>query len=236
MGGCARKAPPVLAALLLCCPLAHAGLKGSAGAVSEYLFRGIESSGGAAVQGDAYYAWDEGYYAGAWLSNTVHAATQIDSYAGYDRRFGDFRAGGGVVYRYFSEEVSTASTANHQDRISFGELYLTGGYGPANGAVYYGHDYFGSSKDSLYVTGNVNLPVRETVSVILEGGYSSGPGITTVWSGRFFDYRASLEKRFDDGFSAGFHVAGTTRGATAGEFSIDNRPKFLVSFKKDFDF
>ena len=226
----------ILMAVLLCAEPATAGVKGSVGAASDYLFRGIEGSGGAAVQGDIYYAADEGYYLGGWISNALNATNQIDTYAGYDYRGGDYSLGGGLVYRYFSQEADNAAFHVRPQRISYPEIFVSGGLGPGVLAVYYGHDYFGTSKDSLYVSGEVTLPVSETVSVILQGGYNAGPGTVELWGRRFFDYRVSLEKKLDSGFSAAFHLAGTTRNASAGGFSVDDRPKFLVSFKKEFDF
>ena len=43
---------------------------GNVGAFSEYLYRGVEQSNGAAIQGGIDYVHDSGLYIGTWASNT----------------------------------------------------------------------------------------------------------------------------------------------------------------------
>src|SRR5687767_12579042 len=73
-----------LAAVLLAAPAAHAGeLTGNVGATSDYMFRGVDQTGGAAVQGGVDYTFDFGLYTGLWVSNsTSGGGNEADVYAG----------------------------------------------------------------------------------------------------------------------------------------------------------
>ena len=51
-------------------PAAFAGATANLGAVSEYMFRGVEQSAGVAAQGGLDFSTDLGFYAGTWVSNT----------------------------------------------------------------------------------------------------------------------------------------------------------------------
>src|SRR3546814_8162459 len=52
---------------------ALAAATGNVGGFSEYMFRGVEQSNGAAVQGGLDYAHSSGLYVGTWISNTDFA-------------------------------------------------------------------------------------------------------------------------------------------------------------------
>ena len=97
---------------------AAAETTGNAGVVSEYMFRGIETSNGAAVQGGIDWAHDSGLTVGAWASNAITAGdssgTELDVYAGFNGTVGDFGYEAGAIYYYFSEfdEGSTTATCH----------------------------------------------------------------------------------------------------------------------------
>jgi uncharacterized protein (TIGR02001 family) len=59
----------------------------NAGAVSEYVFRGVPSSDGkAAAQGGLDAAWDSGFYLGTWGSSVDFDGSdgvEVDFYGGY---------------------------------------------------------------------------------------------------------------------------------------------------------
>src|SRR3546814_14135144 len=55
---------------------ALAAATGNVGGFSEYMFRGVEQSNGAAVQGGLDYAHSSGLYVGTWISNTDFAGYQ----------------------------------------------------------------------------------------------------------------------------------------------------------------
>lgn len=225
------------AALLLLSGAACAdGFKGSAGAVSEYLFRGIEGSEGAAVQGEVYYSWDQGFYAGAWMTNAKKASSKADIYAGYETKIGEFSVGGGAVYRLYTEDKEHGTLTPQGRQIDYGELFVTGGVGPAALTVYYTDDYFGTGKDGTYVTGDVTLHYNETVSFILQAGFNGGAGVELMRGEQYTDYSATLEKKLENDFSAMFQIADTDRSFTVGTNKVKDDPKFVVGFKKEFTF
>src|SRR5688500_5028797 len=64
---------------------AQANVTGSLAPTSEYMFRGIGTSEGAAVQGRLNYAHETGFYASAWGSNIDETLgfTEVDVYGGW---------------------------------------------------------------------------------------------------------------------------------------------------------
>lgn len=207
------------------------GFRGNVGAVSEYMFRGVEGSQGAAVQGEAYYSWDQGFYAGAWLTNARAASNKVDIYAGYEGRFGELAFGGGAVYRYYSEDVEHGTLNPLGEGIDFPELFLTGAFGPASLTVYYTTDYFGTSEDGTYFTGDVSLPLGDTLALIGQAGFNSGEGVKIMRGEEYTDYSVSIEKKLEREMTVSFQVADTDREFSSG---LSDDPKFVVGLRKDF--
>src|SRR5690242_9420468 len=81
---------------------ANAATTGTVSAVSEYMFRGISSSNGAAIQGSLDWSSDSGWYAGIWGSNTapiVFDGTEVDVYGGYKFKLSDIsNVDLGIIY------------------------------------------------------------------------------------------------------------------------------------------
>lgn len=220
------------AALLAACGSAAAdGFRGNVGAVSEYLFRGVESSQGAAVQGEVYYAWDLGFYAGVWMTNARSASNKADLYAGYEGKFGDFTLGAGGVYRYYSEDQEHGTLNPLGKQTDFPELFLTGSVGPASLTVYYSNDYFHTSEAATYITGDVSLPLNDTLSVIGQAGFNSGDGVKIMRGEEYTDYSLTLEKKLEKDITVNFQIADTDRQFASG---LNDDPKFVVGFRKDF--
>lgn len=207
------------------------GFRGNVGAVSEYLFRGVEGSQGAAIQGELYYAWDRGFYAGAWVTNARSASNKVDAYAGYEGRFGEFTLGAGGVFRYYSEDLEHGTVNPLGGEIDFPELFVTGALGPASLTVYFTNDYFGTDLDAAYLTGDVTLPYSETVSFVIQAGFNSGDGVKLMRGEEFTDYSLSLEKKLGADMSVSFQLVDTDRKFPSG---LTDDPKYVVGFRRDF--
>lgn len=207
------------------------GFRGSVGAMSEYLFRGIEGSAGAAVQGELYYAWDGGYYAGAWMTNARAASNKTDIYAGYEGKFGELALGGGAVYRLYSEDREHGTLNPKGEELDYAELFATAGLGPLTFTAYVTHDYFGTSENGVYLTGDATLVYNDTVSFIFQAGFNAGEGVKIMRGEEFTDYSATLEKRLEGDLTATFQIADTDREFTS---TIKDDPKFLIGLRKDF--
>lgn len=207
------------------------GFRGNIGAVSEYMFRGIEGSQGAAVQGELYYSLDSGFYAGGWITNARASSNKVDAYVGYEGKFGELAFGGGAVYRYYSEDTEHGTLNPNGNGIDYPELFLTGAFGPASLTAYFTNDYFGTDKDGTYFTGDISLALGDTVTLIGQAGFNSGEGVKFFRGEEYTDYSITLEKKLEQEMTASFQIVDTDREFVTG-FSDD--PKFLVGFRKDF--
>ncbi len=73
--------------------VAQAEVAANIAVVSDYLFRGINQTDGAAVQGGLDWSADSGMYAGTWISNVDFGGkedSEVDLYAGYGGEAGSF--------------------------------------------------------------------------------------------------------------------------------------------------
>lgn len=207
------------------------GFRGNVGAVSEYMFRGVEGSQGAAVQGELYYSWDAGFYAGAWMTNARSSSNKVDAYLGYEGKLGDLAVGGGAVYRYYSEDEEHGTLNPSGGGFDYPELFLTAAFGPASLTVYYTDDYFNTDRDGTYITGDVSLPLSDTVNLIGQAGFNSGEGVEYMRGEEYTDYSIALEKKLEREMTVSFQVVDTDREFISG---LDDDPKFVVGLRKDF--
>ena len=221
-------------AALLCAGAAQAdSFHGNVGAVSEHLFRGLAESQGAAVQGEVYYTWDSGYYAGAWMTNVLGGGNKVDSYAGYEGKVGEFlTVGGGAVFRMYSEDRETGFA---QD-LDYPELFVSAGLGPLSLSLYGADDYYGTGEGSLYITADATLPYSETLSFTFQAGLSSGDGVKALAGEEYTDYSFSVEKKLEGDMTVSFQLSDTDiEPDNGGNALAKDDPKFVVGFRKDFD-
>ena len=219
---------------------AAAETTGNAGVVSEYMFRGLESSNGAAVQGGIDWAHDSGLTVGTWASNAVaggdNNSTELDVYAGFNGKFGDFGYEAGAIYYYFPE--FDEGNANGND-ISYPELYLGGSVGPLLVRAYFSNDYFGTDEDGTYVMGTFVHAVSQTVSASVQVGFASGDGVKSANQANgqaaeeYTDYSIGVTKALDDGMGLSLSLVGTDLDAANGE---SDGPKVVIGLKKNFAF
>lgn len=236
----------VCCAAVLASPAAMAGVTGNVGAVSNYLFRGVEQSltSDPAVQGGIDWSHDSGLYAGTWISNTEFVgyngdlvSYETDIYAGYTLKVGGVGLDAGLLYYYYRDD-STLNTL---------EAYVGATLGPVTGKVYYTPEYFGALDSSgddaagLYVTLSAALPLSDTLTFTPQVGMSSGDGPEAFFGndpdtgapdGEYVDYSLTLTKSLDAGMSFSFAVVGTTLDTT---FYPEDKQKLVVGLKKTFD-
>ncbi|WP_051278001.1 TorF family putative porin [Solimonas flava] len=204
---------------------------GNVGAFSEYLYRGVEQSNGAAIQGGIDYAHDSGLYIGTWASNTDFAGSQgtvsdeIDVYGGCTHSFGAVTIDVGAYFYYYRDDTSL-------DTI---EYYLGLSAGRFGAKAYYTGDYFGTDEDGFYVTANYALPLGDTLALTPQVGYSVGDGprafVVAAFdpepSDHYLDYSLTLTKTLDDGLSFSLALIGTDLH--------DDDEKVVVGLKKTFE-
>lgn len=235
----------VLGAAAIASPAVVAGeFEGNVSAVSTYMFRGVDRSVGAAVQGGVDYTFDFGMYTGLWVSNALGTSTawggnEADVYAGYGLKLGGFTLDGGVIYYAFTEDTENfgAGGAN----VDYAEVYLGGGFGPAALKVFYapefGPDQGGTisgdidKNELLYVTASANLELTNTIAFIPQIGFSSGDGAKDAFGDEYSDYSVTAVKKLKDDFSVSLAVVGSSLELAPGR---DDAPKFVIGLKKKF--
>ena len=121
------KAGLLLSLSLGAAPLWAAQISTNLTATSNYIWRGVtQTNDEAAVQGGADYTINKNFYTGAWTSNTV-GDTELDIYAGYTNKFGEFDFDAGLItYQYlgdsgtddFTEAYAGAVYKNYSAKIS----------------------------------------------------------------------------------------------------------------------
>jgi uncharacterized protein (TIGR02001 family) len=210
---------------------AFAAATGNVGAFSEYMFRGVEQSGGAAIQGGLDYAHDSGLYVGTWISNTDFAGYQsqityeTDVYGGYTFSAGPVAFDVGALFYYYRDDTKTDTIEYYAGATAYG----------AGLKVYYTNDYFGTDEAGTYVTANYPVALSDSLSLTPQLGYSVGKGpqafvvslFDTTPDKHYLDYSLTLAKTLDNGFTFTFGLVGTDLK--------DDDEKLVVGVKKSFD-
>lgn len=221
----------------------YAGVTANAGAFSEYMFRGVEQSNGAAVQGGVDWSSEMGLYAGTWISNTDFpsggstVSYETDLYGGWTKKWGNFGVDVGGLFYYYRDDA----------HLNTFEVYAAALLGPATVKIYQTFDGYFGTKDSggddvegTYLTANVAVPLSDSLALTPQVGYSLGDGpacfVTAAFdppaSGNcedadgYLDYSVTLAKTIE-GFTFSLAVVGT-------DLENDNQ-KIVVGLKKTFD-
>lgn len=221
-------------------------MSGNVGAVSDYMFRGLDQTGGAAVQGGADYSFDFGLYTGLWVSNSLAGGgNEADAYAGYGLKLGDFDLDGGIIYYGYTEDTEAPAAQN----TDYAELYVGGGFGPVALKVFYAPEFgrdtpAGSlgpngsgdieKNDLLYATVQVTLSLTDSLSFIPQVGFSSGDGAKDAFGDEYIDYSITAVKQLEDDLSVSLAVVGTDLDNVGGTADNKDNPKFVIGLKKAF--
>ena len=231
-------------ALALASSAVNAGeLVGNVGAVSTYMFRGVDQSSGAAVQGGVDYGFESGVYTGVWISNSLAGGgNEADVYAGYGLDFAGFTLDAGVIYYAYTED-----TENGLPNRDYGEVYLGAGWHGFAAKLFYTPEFGGDTpagsgaangsgdlgkNDLLYATASYTLTFGETVALSPQLGFTSGDGAKDRFGDEYLDYSLTAVKKLDDGLSVSLAAIGTDREDSTG--NKDN-PKLVVGLRKTFD-
>lgn len=215
-------------AALLSSTSAFAGATGNVGVFSEYMFRGVPQTGGAAVQGGLDYAHDSGWYIGTWGSNVGFAGgTEVDVYTGFTFSAGAVNFDLGALYYWYPEEDEVGTSPS----INTIEVYAGAGTGPVTVKGYFTNDYFGSDESAYYVTAALGLPITDSFNFNVNVGFNAGDGVELLFGEEYFDYGLGVSKTIDGGYTASFSFIGTDLDAGG----VDDDPKFVIGLKKTFD-
>lgn len=196
----------LVGAAVLASPAAFAGVSANIGVASEYLFRGIPQTNGAAVQGGVDLATDLGLYVGTWASNVNFAGgeggNELDVYGGFTKSFGAVAIDlGAIGYLYSEAEEAGGDNASNFD---FVEGYAGTTIGPIAAKVYYSPDYNNASAASIYGTATATIPLTASISLFAQGGSLDWDEIDS-----YIDASAGVTATSKDGLSITLGAYGT---------------------------
>lgn len=194
------------------------GLSANVAATSNYLWRGLEQTGGAAaISGGIDYAADSGFYVGTWASNADWAdgmTYELDFYGGFGGSINDDISYdvGFIYYAYPDETSGDADFTEVYGSLSFSALtlgvaVLTSGEGADAG-------------DTIYASADYAFSLSNEAEVNLHIGSYSGDWLAED----SIDYGVSISK---SGFT--FGASATDLDGAAGDVKV------YVSYAVDID-
>ena len=223
------------------------------GLYSAYMFRGVDSADGPAVQGGVDYAHSSGFYAGTWWSNidknffghgdgfSGGNSLETDWYAGYAHTFEN---GVGVNflgnYYYYPNREKSFSEGGFGKKIDSFEMSAALSYKWLTYTFYYmPTDYYGTAKDgtrdgtsdtdgSTYneLKFNYTLPVGD-LNLLAKVGYQHTPNVRASQG----DVLIGLSRNFSlpsagkpiEGFSAGAYYTDTFAVKSEAFYTVNGR-------------
>jgi len=211
-----------------------AGATGNGGAFTTYMFRGVDQSLGAAVQGGLDYSMESGVYAGTWVSTTsgvqAGSAYETDVYGGW--------TGGGFDIGYIFYGYRDLPLAN------FSEVYAGWSGHGLSAKVYFSPEFSATEDSAIYATASYAISLSDSLTLTPQVGMSTGDGIETALGGiedSYVDYSLTLGKTMKDGFLFTFaYVANTLDpedfdDGDPATFDPSEHGQLVVGLKKNFD-
>jgi len=187
------------------------GLSANVAATNNYLWRGLEQTGGdAAVSGGIDYANDSGFYAGTWVSN-AWGGTELDLYGGFGADINESMSYD-VGFIYFAYPDA--------DDADFSEIYGSFTFtGLTVGAAVLTTGEDADAGDSIYVNADYAITLSNEAEVNFHVGNYSGDFSTDST-----DFGVSISK---DNFTFGVSKTDYDDGLSSDDM------KFYVSYSVD---
>jgi uncharacterized protein (TIGR02001 family) len=238
-------------------PAAMASVTGGVAVTSEYMFRGIVSEGGAAVQGNLDWSHESGIYAGIWGSNANPApagGNELDLIAGWSGDLSDsLNLDVGLIYFVFSEDEENTTMGDTD--ADYLELYL--GLNVQNFSLYayYTDNLFNvedrtsiqaDDGESIYLSADYGIPLNSVATLNLHVGTQIGDGADAAYGvqdpmspgeyddGEYVDYGISLDVDMGNDWATSFAIIDTNLDDDSSLFAENDDPKFLVTLSKSF--
>ncbi|MAA74834.1 MAG: hypothetical protein CMN28_09015 [Salinisphaeraceae bacterium] len=167
-------------------PAAMASVTGGVAVTSEYMFRGIVSEQGAAVQGNLDWSHESGIYAGIWGSNAnVAGGNELDLIAGWSGDLSDsVNLDVGAIYFIFSEDEEQVADDVDAD-LDYLELYAGINIQNFSLYAYYASNFFNvedndafqaSDGESVYLSADYGIPLNSVATLNFHVGTQVGDG------------------------------------------------------------
>lgn len=187
-------------ALLASSSMAAAEVKfsGNVGLTTDYVFRGLSQTDGAAIQGGFDAEVDNGLYAGIWASNVdfgdATTSIEVDYYAGFAGKFNEkLGYDVGVIY-YDYPDSKAADTGDYAFTEVYGSLSYDFGPAAAKFGVNHSGDYFGGSGNATYAYLGVDVPLPNGFGASFQYGDQSIKDNAAFGTADYNDWKLGLTK------------------------------------------
>lgn len=177
-------------------------VSGNVALTSDYRFRGIsQSDESPAIQGGFDVTFSPGFYIGTWGSSVdfdvnqagnedaADGSLELDYYAGWAGSIGDSGFGIDVGYIYYDYPGDEGGLGDYQ------EVYAGVSYNELSVQVNYSDDYYGSTDDFWYVSGDYSFPLTDDLTIGLHAGYNileENAGFLSSDADDYYDYSVSV--------------------------------------------
>ncbi|MDG6777273.1 TorF family putative porin [Thiomicrorhabdus sp. zzn3] len=156
----------------------QAGVSANIGAVSNYIFRGVEQTESASASAGLDYENDSGFYLGTWVAD-VETGLEYDLYGGWSGSIGEVSLGlGATTFRYtdtaFDYPYNEVNASLGYGMFTIG--YDKGVYEDPAGDIDYDHKYIGVEYGSFGVTVGMldgDLDADDDALTYVDVGYST---------------------------------------------------------------
>jgi uncharacterized protein (TIGR02001 family) len=186
--------------------VAQAEVSANIAAVTDYLFRGVNQTDGAAVQGGFDYAADMGLYAGTWMSNVDFGGkedSEVDLYAGYGGEAGALGYDAGLLYYWYPGAGGDAQGGE----LDYAEVYANLSIGMFGAGAAY--TFWGETDDAPFDTGDWYYSVSMDIPV--------GPIGLGLFAGRY-----DFEEKAAGNDTASYNHYGLSLTKDVGDFGSVN--------------
>lgn len=237
-------------------PAAMASVTGGVAVTSEYMFRGIDSEDGAAVQGNLDWSHESGIYAGIWGSNAnLAGGNELDLIAGWSGDLSDsVNLDVGAIYFIFSEDEEGVDDSVDGD-LDYLELYAGINIQNFSFYAYYASNFFNvedndsfqaNDGESIYVSADYAIPLNSVASLNLHIGSQIGDGADAFYGtadpldpgeyddGEYVDYGISLDIDMGNDWTTSMAIIDTDLDEDSVFSPGEDEPKFVVTLSKSF--
>lgn len=192
---------------------------------SQYVSRGFQQTWGQpALQGGFDYTHPSGFFAGTWMSSVSpkwiqDGFAEWDLYTGYGGTVGDVAYKAQLYYYLYPGAKLKAPFALKETKYDYGEMLVgaTWKWFTVNYWYTYTKDYFGYNSDTLFIGADQHSRGSGYLDANFNYDFGGGYGLLLHYGSErvknfssfdFSDYKVSLTKGFDKGWSTSINYTG----------------------------
>lgn len=172
---------------------------GNVALATDYAFRGISQTDGAAAVQGGFDAAAGNLYAGVWASNVdftgfgVDGGLELDIYGGFKVPLDPVTLDFGVIgYFYPNSSDLPGPTPRIEGELDYFEGYAKASFAPATGvslgaAAYFSPEFTGETGQAYYLEASGSFALSDALSLSGALGYQSIDDVSGVFPGSFTD-------------------------------------------------